>query len=100
MPTNKTHLKKAAYTLFNDVIEQSFRQLINFPEEGDRLNKIIQKASDELNFMTAKIDRSDEDYPAMQLKSRYDQISSELNEKSMVLMKELHALSVESSRIS
>ena len=92
MSTNQTHLKKAIYNMFNDIIEQSFRQMIHFPEEGDVLNGIIKDATDELNYLVMKLDSHNFEPNSQSLQKHYNEISRDLNRSSLELLGRLQKI--------
>ncbi len=92
MPTNRVQLKSAVHTLLNDVIEQCFRHLIHHPQSSDELNKLIKEATDEINYMTIKIDAHNHRKGTPDLDKHYDQLSRDLHKKSLQLMGKLQKI--------
>lgn len=97
----KDHLKKSVYIMMNDIIEQCFKKMIHFPEEGEKLNKIISEATKNLNELTNKLDENHHSSNSPEGKIFYDEVASELRHKSLTLQRQLQNLVPnESTKIS
>jgi hypothetical protein len=92
MSTIRVQLKSAVHTLLNDVIEQCFRHLIHYPQSSDELNKLIKEATDEINYMTIKIDAHNHRGGTPDLDKHYDQLSRDLHKKSLQLLGKLQKI--------
>ncbi|MFT4678309.1 MAG: hypothetical protein ACI84C_001889 [Flavobacteriales bacterium] len=92
MPTDRVQLKSAVHTLLNDVIEQCFRHLIHYPQRGDDLNRLIKETTDEINYLTIKIDAHNHRKGTPDLDKHYDQLSRDLHKKSLHLMGKLQKI--------
>ena len=78
--------------MLNDVIEQGYKQMINYPDSGEELNRIINEASEEINQLTARIDAHQFGADSLELKSHYEEISTELHQKSLRLLGRLQSI--------
>ncbi len=95
MPTNRTELKKAVHTILSDIIEQCFRHLINFPQQSDALNIVIKDATNELNYLTLKIDAHNYEKGTELLQDHYRSISKDLHKKSLRMLGRLQKIQKE-----
>lgn len=91
MPT-RTELQYAVRNILDDVIEQSFRHLINHPQSSDELNRIIREATEELNYLYLKIDAHQHKENSRDLDHHYQQITTDLHKKSLHLLSRLQRI--------
>lgn len=82
----RSELRLAVQTLLNDVIEQCFKHLIHHPQESDELNRIIRDCSQEISYLTIKIDAHTFEPKSPEAIAHYRDISKELHRKSLELM--------------
>lgn len=82
----RSELRLAVQILLNDVIEQCFRHLIHHPQESDELNRIIRECSQEISYLTIKIDAHSFKSNSPELEDHYKMLSKELHRKSLELM--------------
>ena len=91
MPT-KSELQTAVRNILDDVIEQSFRHLIDYPQTSDELNHIIREATEEFNYLYLKIDAHEYHPKSAALENHYTQISRDLQKKSLHLLSRLQRI--------
>jgi hypothetical protein len=92
MNTQRAELKRAVHTILNDVVEQCFRHLIHYPQNGDELNKVIKDATDEINYLLIKIDAHNFKNGSQNLKQHYQDISKDLHRKSLMMLSRLQRI--------
>lgn len=86
MAANRDELRYAVQEILNDVIEQGFHHLINHPQESDELNRIIQDATEELNYQLLKIDSHNHLPGSRELHVHFETISRDTQRKSLELL--------------
>ncbi|MGB0424084.1 MAG: hypothetical protein ACPGED_07175 [Flavobacteriales bacterium] len=92
MTTNRSELKRAVHVLLNDVVEQCFQNMIHYPQHSSELNRIIKDATDEINYLTLKIDAHDFPNDSPELKDHFKTISKDTHKKSLRLLGSLQNL--------
>jgi hypothetical protein len=92
MQTNREQMKYAVQEILNDVIEQGFHHLVNHPQDGDELNKIIKDATDELNYQLLKIDSHTHKAGSKELMDHFQSISKDAQRKSLELLSRLQKI--------
>lgn len=95
MATSKDELRNAVHSIMNDVIEQGFHHLVHHPQQSDALNRIIKDATDELSYLTMKIDAHSFSENTPQLHAHYDSISKDAQRKSLHLLSQLQKIQVQ-----
>ena len=92
MGANRDELRYAVQEIMNDVIEQGFHHLINHPQESDELNRIIQDATQELNYQLLKIDSHSFHPGSRELQQHFEGISRDTQRKSLELLGQLQQI--------
>ncbi|MBL0315986.1 MAG: hypothetical protein IPP69_09470 [Flavobacteriales bacterium] len=94
MEMTRDALRNVVQELLNDVIEQGFHHLVNHPQQGDELNKIIKDATDELNYQLLKVDSHNHHVNSPGLARHYDEISRDTQKKSLDLLSRLQKVQI------
>ncbi len=89
MSTNRSQLKQAVHSMLNDVVEQCFHHLINYPDETAKINAIIKDATNEINYQLVRIDAHEYHDESPDLREHYQRISKDVHKKSIRLLSEL-----------
>lgn len=92
MPVDHTEIKQAVHAILNDVVEQCFHYMVNCPEHGDDLNKIIQEASTDIKHFNERIDRSVMECNESDLKENMSVLTKDLHKKSLILLSKLQKI--------
>lgn len=92
MSTDRSELKRAVHVLLNDVVEQCFQNMMHYPQHSGDLNRIIKDATDEINYLTMKIDAHNFGSDSPELKDHFRSISKDTHKKSLHLMGKLQSL--------
>lgn len=92
MGADREQIRYAVQEILNDVIEQGFHHLVNHPQEGDELNRIIKEATDELNYQLIKIDSHSHKIGSRELEQHFGQISRDTQRKSLELLGQLQQI--------
>ncbi|MDZ4752181.1 MAG: hypothetical protein SGI87_11230 [Flavobacteriales bacterium] len=86
MTTSREELRRAVHSLLNEVVEQGFHHLVSHPQQTDELNRVIQDASEELNYQILKIDAHSFPIGSSELHDHFQQISKSTQRKSLELL--------------
>lgn len=92
MGESREELRYAVQELLNEVIEQGFHHLVNHPQDGDELNRIIKEATDELNYQLLRIDSHNHKPGTQELTTHFRQISRDSQRKSLELLGKLQQI--------
>ena len=92
MTTSREELRRAVHSILNDVVEQGFHHLVSHPQESDELNRVIQEATEELNFQIVQIDAHNHPMDSAELKEHYLAISKNTQRKSLEFLSRIQRL--------
>lgn len=92
MTTSREELRRAVHSILNDVVEQGFHHLVSHPQESDELNRVIQEATEELNFQIVQIDAHNHPMDSDELKEHYLAISKNTQRKSLEFLSRIQRL--------
>jgi response regulator of citrate/malate metabolism len=100
MTTSREELLMAVHSILNDVVEQGFHHLVSHPQESDELNRVIQEATDELNYQILKIDAHNFTSDSNELKEHFLHISKATQRKSLELLSRIQRLKQSEPRLN
>lgn len=89
MQTNRDGLRYAVQEFLNDVIEQGFHHLVNYPQSDNELSLIIKEATEELNYQLLRIDSHQFATGSKELMDHYMTISKDAQKISLELLSRL-----------
>ncbi len=89
MTTSREELRQVVQELMNEVIEQGFHQLVNYPQQSTELNQIIHDATNELNYQLLKVDSHNFKNGSVDLEKHYNAISKDTQRSSLLLLSRL-----------
>lgn len=89
MQTNREGLRYAVQEFLNDVIEQGFHHLVNYPQSDNELSLIIKEATEELNYQLLRIDSHSHPQGSKELLDHYMTISKDSQKVSLELLSRL-----------
>ncbi len=89
MQTNRDGLRYAVQEFLNDVIEQGFHHLVNYPQSDNELSLIIKEATEELNYQLLRIDSHQFPNGSKELVDHYMAISKDTQKISLELLSRL-----------
>ncbi len=92
MSLNRNELKYSIQEFFNDVIEQGFHHLVNYPQSDNELSVIIKEATEELNYQVLKLDSHNFARNSKELEQHYELISRDSQQKSLELLGQLQKI--------
>jgi response regulator of citrate/malate metabolism len=92
MTTSREELRMAVHSILNDVVEQGFHHLVSHPQESDELNRVIQEATEELNYQILKIDAHNFTPGSRELEDHFLSISKTTQRKSLELLSRIQRL--------
>lgn len=92
MNTTRNSLKKAVDTMLKDVIERGYKHMVNFPQESDELNRLVNEANETIFELNNKIDNHNLEDGTAELSKYYHLISKELDSKSLDYLSRLQEI--------
>lgn len=92
MALHRDDLKYSIQEFFNDVIEQGFHHLVNYPQADNELSSIIKEATEEMNYQLLKIDSHKLSAESDELEKHYLVVCQDAQKKSLELLGQLQKI--------
>ncbi|MEZ4800780.1 MAG: hypothetical protein R2809_13590 [Flavobacteriales bacterium] len=92
MALNRDELKYSIQEFFNDVIEQGFHHLVNYPQNDSELSVLISDATNEMNYQLLKLDSHNFKNDCPELQKHYQSVCKDSERKSLEMLGQLQKI--------
>ena len=92
MNTTKESLRNAVQTMLNDVMERGYKHMINYPQENDALNRLVNQANKTMHEFLDKIAAFPQEKDEIKFNEFYQEITIELDQKSLEYLSRLQEI--------